>query len=367
MTVPQMAAPSTHGTDANAAYHHAALAAGTQIDDGLELPQHLPEQDSAEISGAQTVDIELDDGEIRDRVTSDLASLGPMSVGRTSRGALVNGVRMPKGTRWEVVDAGHSWGTQETIDFLIRAIDKVHAQFPDTDKMRIGHISARDGGPLKPHKSHQSGRDVDISYYYKQDRPFHWYQRANADNLDVPRTWALVRALLTDTDAEFIFINTSIQRLLKQHAVSIGEDGEWLDDVFQYRRSRTAPRGLGPIIRHAHGHDTHIHVRFYNPRAQELGRRAFSALVDAGRIKPHVYYTRYTARKGDILGRLAKRFGTTVKAIQKANGLRSTRILKGRTYLIPRRGQVEAPGRMVIPPRRLPPGVSGKDGVATAN
>jgi len=60
------------------------------------------------------------------------------------------------------------WGTQETVDFLIAAANKVNEQFPGTPKMYIGDISSQGGGRLNRHVSHQSGRDVDVSYFMKE-------------------------------------------------------------------------------------------------------------------------------------------------------------------------------------------------------
>jgi penicillin-insensitive murein endopeptidase len=79
-------------------------------------------------------------------------------------------------------------------------------------------------------------------------------------------------------------------------------------------------------------------------------------------------YIKHKVRKGQLLGSLAKRYGTTVQAIQRANGLRNTHIRAGKTYLIPKKGkaQVSAPARVAIPARRLPParGSSRKASVA---
>ena len=316
-----------------------------EVDDGLELPEAAPDA-----APGRSPLADLTDAQIERKLQQDPASLGSMSLGYASGGKLFNGVQMPEGERWSRVDAGHAWGTKETVESLIRCIDAVHAQFEATPKMHIGHISARGGGPLSPHVSHQAGRDVDISYFLlAQDR---WYQRANAKNLDAPRTWAFVKALLTESDVELILIDTSIQKLLKDHALAAGEDPAWLDDVFQ-----VGSRSVRPIIRHAKGHATHLHIRFYNPVAQELGRRAYPLLVKTDKIKPATHYVQHKARKGDTLGSLANRYGTTAKAIQAANGLRGTRITAKRTYRIPRAGGgVKAPpGRVVVPPRRLPP------------
>ncbi|HHH12109.1 MAG TPA: LysM peptidoglycan-binding domain-containing protein, partial [Sorangium sp.] len=171
-------------------------------------------------------------------------------------------------------------------------------------------------------------------------------------NLDVKRTWALVRALVTDTDVEYIFINSSIQKLLKEYALASGEDRSWLDSLFQYRSKHA-----WPIIRHVHGHDTHLHVRFYNRVAQQLGVRAHRWLARRGIVKPYTRYLRHRARRGDLLGNLAKRYGTTVAAIQKINHLRNNRIRAGRTYLIPKKvkRRIRKPPPLSIPPRRLPP------------
>lgn len=299
----------------------------------------------------RSVDIEMSSAELSKAIRKDLKSLGSMSVGRPQQGALVNPQRFPAGKHWHLMSPGNAYGTQETIDYLTRAIEKVHATIPGGHPLYIGDISSYHGGSLKGHKSHQAGRDVDISFYYRaaKGKPIRWYRVADAETLDVARTWVFVKALLTETDVKFIFINTSVQKLLKEHAQKIGEDPKWLDHVFQYQS-----KDPWPIIRHSPGHDTHIHIRFYNPRAQELGRRAYPHLVGAGVIKPHVYYTHYTAKKGDILGRIAKRFDCTVDDIIKANKLSGAKILAGKTYRIPREGNVHQIGRVKIPPRRLP-------------
>jgi penicillin-insensitive murein endopeptidase len=300
--------------------------------------------------------LDLSDEQLAAKLRTEPESLGAISIGKTNAGKLFNAVKMENGEHHKMIAAYAAWGTEETVDYLTRAIAKVAEQFPDgTSPMDIGHISGRKGGRLSPHKSHQAGRDVDVSYYYVN--PKHgWYRHAKAKTLDRARTWAFVRALITETDVELILINTSVQRLLKQYALSIGEDREWLDSIFQYRS-----RHPKPLVKHAPGHGTHIHVRFYNPVAQELGRRAYPHLVAMRKLKPRRYHMRYRARKGDTLGSLANRFGTSVKELQRANRLRSSRIQAKHDYLIPRRGHwVATPAALELPARRLPPG----DGVA---
>jgi murein endopeptidase len=344
------AAPSTPPERSNgAAETPAADQAATEgpedeaeIDDGIESP---------EAPGGRTVKHPLDGWtrkQIDEALKKDPASLGSMSVGATNAGTLINGVQMPPGDRWILVDPGHAWGTQETIDDLIRCIDKVNEQFPGTPKLPIGHISAKRGGHLSPHVSHQAGRDADVGYYYTDAE--RWYAPARADNLDRARTWALVRAFVTETDVDLILIDRSVQRLLKDYAISIGEDREWLDRLFE----RTG--GERPLILHAKGHGTHIHVRFYSPIAQETARRAYDLLLAHHLVEPPSYYVRHRAKRGETLGGIARKYGTTARVIRQANGMRSSLIRANHEYKIPRHGHARPPsGPVRIPDRRLPP------------
>jgi murein endopeptidase len=293
------------------------------------------------------------DGKTREELeallVSDPTTLGSMSVGSTNGGSLFNGVQLPVDDRWVLADAANTWGTRETVDFLVQSISKVHERFPGTPPLHIGHISARRGGHLSPHVSHQAGRDVDIGYYYTDGA--RWYAFARASNLDRPRTWALVRAMISDSDVELILIDHSIQKLLEDYAREIGEDQAWLDSVF-----RGVPGKLPPIIRHANGHATHLHVRFFNPIAQETARRLAELMIRHKKMDAPVGYVQHKVKNGETLGMLARKYKTTVRAIQRANGLRSTKIRAKKVYMIPRPGQLKLPSRpLSVPPRRLPP------------
>jgi penicillin-insensitive murein endopeptidase len=275
-------------------------------------------------------------------------ALGSMSIGSPNAGKLFAATRMPESEHWTLVDAAHAWGTRETVDALARCIEIVNAKFPHTTPVFIGHISADRGGPLSPHVSHQAGRDADVGYYYLRNA--HWYTRADAKNLDRARTWAFVRALITETDVELILIDHSIQRLLEEHARTIGEDPAWLDGIF--RGSGKVP----PLIRHANGHATHLHVRFYSPLAQETARRALDILVRHDLIEPPQQFVHHRAKDGETLAMLARKYGTTIGAIRTANRLKTNKIRAKKTYLIPRRAALRLSSTPVaIPPRRLPP------------
>ncbi len=314
------------------------------LDDGFEPP---PGNDGATAT-ATPVDA-LSDAELDAKLQKDPASLGTMSLGGIHSGMLLYGMQMPPGAQWELVNASTSWGARETIDALTRCIDKVNTQFPDTPKIFIGDISPKKGGFFPPHVSHQSGRDVDISYYLTKDH--RWYQTANASNLDLPRSWAFVRALVTETDLELLLMDIRVQKLIKNYALSIGEDAAWLDAVFQYGAKN--PR---PLVFHVPGHASHLHIRFYTPASRELGRRAYPFLLKRKIIKPPTYFTEHVATKGETLAHMAVRFRTSIDAIKKANKMPNSIVVRGKTYRIPKSGGIERPAaKIAIPPRRLPP------------
>jgi penicillin-insensitive murein endopeptidase len=313
------------------------------IDDGFEAP---PTEGG--VAAVTPIDA-LSDAEIEAKLKADPASLGTISLGAIHNGALLYGMQMPTGAQWELVNASTSWGTKETIDALVHCIGKVNAQFPDTPKIFVGDISPKNGGHFPPHVSHQNGRDVDISYYLTKDH--RWYQIANAQNLDLPRTWAFVRALVTDTDLELLLMDIRVQKIVKSYAASIGEDGAWLDSVFQYGGKSTRP-----LVFHVPGHASHLHIRFYAPTSHELGRRAYPYLMKHKLIKPPTRFIEHVASKGETLAHMAQRFKTTVDVIKKANRMPNSIVVKGRVYKIPRSGGVSGPGaKLAMPARRTPP------------
>ncbi|HTJ82033.1 MAG TPA: penicillin-insensitive murein endopeptidase, partial [Polyangiaceae bacterium] len=279
----------------------------------------------------------LSDADVQKKVKGDLSSLGSISIGAPNRGRLINGVRFPDGEHWKLTDPGNAYGTQETVDSIQKAIAKVDDKFPNSPPVIIGHISAKNGGRLRPHKSHQAGRDVDLSYFYTGN--VGWYAVATEKNLDRARTWAFVKAFVEDPNVEMVLMDTSIQRLLRDYALQKGEDRAFVDQVFQV--SGKNPRS---IVRYAHGHDTHIHVRFFSPAAQATAHLAAAYLPKPpplparhdsrpgkqlakeghGSKRGDDDYILHRARSGDTLDSLARRYGCTVAEIKEANGLKST-------------------------------------------
>jgi penicillin-insensitive murein endopeptidase len=286
------------------------------------------------------------------RVTAerDPRALGPLSIGTPDAGLLLNPMLFPAGPFWTLREPEEAWATDETVDFIVNAIEAVEARYPGSPRLVIGDLSHPKGGRIDRHRSHQVGRDADLGFYYHQGEA-HTFRAARPSDLDAPRSWAFVRALVTETDVDRIFIDRSLIRVLYDQAVAEGEDRAWLADIF----GRTSDKG---IIQHERRHKDHLHVRFYNRRAQEHGRIVYPVLVESGMAPPP--NVRHRVRSGETLGSIARRYGTSVTAIRNANGLRSTRVRAGRSYTIPVRKAPVDSGPVVVPPRRLPPQLSAR-------
>jgi hypothetical protein len=155
----------------------------------------------------------------------------------------------------------------------VREVKRCH---PGTPKLSVGDISRQRGGWLAPHRSHQSGLDADIGYYYLSGPA--WYVQAVAQNLDVPRTWALVRALLEGGSVEYVFMDRRVQKLLLGHIATL-DDSESAKHYFETENETNA------LIRHVPGHGGHFHVRFRDPAAVALGLR-LSPLIHRTVITP---------------------------------------------------------------------------------
>jgi murein endopeptidase len=322
--------------------------AGGEIDDGAE-----PEDEDESPPAAEPHPYaQMGDAEFLRKLKRSPSEFGPMSIGFPGQGRLFNGVQMAQGPAYQVVDPSHAWGTQETVDYLSKVITRVNTLHPGSPRLVIGHISSKLGGPLAPHKSHQAGRDVDVGYYHTSE--LRWFARARADNLDRARTWTLVKGLLKATRIDLILIDRSLQKLLREHAVGSGEDEAWVREVFE-----GAP-GKRAMILHARGHADHIHVRFFNPIAQETGRRAGPTLLAMGLLrKPTkapptatITMTVHRVQRGETLAMIARKYNVTVQQIRAANGMLTNRIRPRQELKIPRLTTTEPSA----PPGRHRPG-----------
>lgn len=195
-----------------------------------------------------------------------------VSGGRANRGWLLDGRRLADEGEgfltpmtWRA--RGLRYGTDELVALLAstaRAIAAANAPV----RLGIADLSHAGGGPAAPHhRSHQSGRDVDLLLYLRdaRGRPTQATEmRSLGDDgvardgsghaLDVERTWRLVRALLTSPVAgvQRIFLYEPLSLLLLDHARAL-EEPAWLVELA--RQSLFEPPGAP--------HDDHLHVRVY--------------------------------------------------------------------------------------------------------
>jgi LysM repeat protein/murein endopeptidase len=287
---------------------------------------------------------DISDEELLELWKSSPEALGSVSLGFVDEGRMINALRFPPSDSWRVVSPERAFATQETITYVITAIEDVRAQFPGCNPLRVNQLSSSEGGYLRGHKSHQNGRDVDLAFYYPTVDPIR--ARAREKYIDVAKNWALLKSLVTKTDVQFVLVDKRVQKVLYDFALKNGEDKAWLDSVFN--------GGKEALVKHARRHRDHFHVRFYNGRAQELGRRVAPLLAQ----RPEQNVAFHRVRSGDTLGAIARRYGSSIAALKKANRLRSSFLRLAQQLRVPLRGpctHCPVPPPVVVPDRRLPP------------
>lgn len=195
------------------------------------------------------------------------------SVGFVGRGTLLGGVRLRESAtvrhvpRFAAED--RFWGTAGLVGLLERTAARVAARAPGSP-MNVGELSQRGGGDVVGHRSHESGRDVDVGFYLvdandgtpvsparfvRIGRTLRGGIEGRPVRFDSPRNWALVESLVTDeeTPVMMIFVAPHIRMHLLRYAQREGVPAEIID-----RAGRVLIRPEG-VARH----DDHFHVRVY--------------------------------------------------------------------------------------------------------
>ena len=182
------------------------------------------------------------------------------AIGPTNRGRLERGVRLPAHRGYVIRTPARTYGTEEATRWIVDAFNAVDGKFKRTKVVRVHDISDRDGGKLRDHKSHQNGRDADISYY-QEECPSNGcrFDEFRSSQLDVARQWTLLEYWLRNGQAEMIFIDYRLQAKLYRYAKRKGVTKTQLDRWLQYPRGKYEPDG---VIRHFPNHEDHLHVRF---------------------------------------------------------------------------------------------------------
>jgi murein endopeptidase/LysM repeat protein len=235
--------------------------------DPLDDPDYLREQAEAEASGAAKPEAAVAEGGAEDGTASEAVAAGPplplvaiprgsVSVGKPSRGKLVNSAQLPVNRQlYTLRKPDEAYGSSHTLENLQLAVARWRRDTGFGGALKIGSISKKGGGKLKPHSSHRSGRDVDIRLPLKRKKG----EADNVNDVDWDALWVLVMALVDTGEVDRIYLTTDRQKHLHAAAKRARADSKTIDRVLQY--PETGGRNNG-IVRHSKGHTGHIHVRF---------------------------------------------------------------------------------------------------------
>jgi penicillin-insensitive murein endopeptidase len=196
-----------------------------------------------------------------------------ISYGKPNRGYLIDGVKLPDSgpgytTREVWSQRGNRYGTDELVT-LVKAVSKRMKKKVKDVRLVVADLSGNDGGESKQfHRSHQNGRDADILYYMRdaEGKPFEPDAMHKVDGtltavdgsglaVDIPRTWMLVKELLTANEAyvQFIFMYRPIAEKMIEYATQQKEPPELIARALKACKQ---PGDSAP-------HNDHMHVRVY--------------------------------------------------------------------------------------------------------
>lgn len=190
------------------------------------------------------------------------------SIGAPNRGRIENAAAFPSGEGWVMRSwRPRSYATRQVVSELALSLTQWHEQYPDAHPVKLGELSKRDGGRARPHKSHRSGRDVDVGYVMLERDDGHRFVSVTDDNLDAEATWGLIRQLIASGTVESIFVANSVQEQLIPFAAAsmTKEEQQATFSVLEpdaWAKKRTTLRAV-------RGHDDHMHIRFRCSKADD--------------------------------------------------------------------------------------------------
>ncbi len=181
---------------------------------------------------------------------------GGVSIGRPSRGRLVRGVELPdRPELYTRRKPEESWGSSHAITQLMAAIVRFRHETGFRRSIIIGGISRARGGRFRPHKSHQSGRDIDIRL--PLTAAAEGKKHVGPADIDWKATWQLMHAFIASGEAEYIFLDYGLQKRIYKAARESGLSKEQLAGWIQWPLKQPKHQ----VVRHVKGHKVHFHVR----------------------------------------------------------------------------------------------------------
>lgn len=122
--------------------------------------------------------------------------------------------------------------TQEMNDIISNAADFVRQEFPSSELLQVGDLSAERGGSAPGHGSHQNGLDADIVYLTRNGQlqsptATFWeeeFVRKNivTANFNTERNLLLFKHLVSSAPVGRIFVDLAVKKLLCQYAKNTG-------------------------------------------------------------------------------------------------------------------------------------------------
>jgi len=202
-------------------------------------------------------------------------SLMSLTIGHPNAGWQVRAKRLKKRPylRIKAGSEERSYGHPALVLMLRRSAREV-ARAARGSVMLVGDLSAKSGGPLSGHRSHQSGRDADVGFYMldakgKPVTPEQFVvfgsdgkaKDGSGRTFDDRRNWLLVQSWVRDKRAGLSHI--FVERHLRQHLLAYGQS----QPAFKKYVPEVAALLKQP--EDAMPHDDHFHVRVSCPARQK--------------------------------------------------------------------------------------------------
>ncbi len=182
---------------------------------------------------------------------------GGESVGKPSRGELEGGVRIPDTALFDLRWPEDSWGSTHAVRTVMAAAAGFRHDSGYAGRLVLGALSRWRGRRFPPHKSHRSGRDIDVYLPLADGIPFTWHP--DEHQIDWPAAWALAVAFLQTGEVEAIYLDRALHRYLFEAGRHLGASPELLAAVVEWPKGDGPRRGVP--VRHGEDHTRHFHIR----------------------------------------------------------------------------------------------------------
>lgn len=192
---------------------------------------------------------------------------GAFSVGSPNDGRLVNAVHIPPGPGYLLRFPKSAFGTTHSVRATVTALAWFRRSYPYGGTIKLGAMSRVNGTQLGHHKSHQSGRDLDVTLPLREGVPTSL--KPTRRRTDWLAAYHLLEAFVATDTTTVIFLDYAAQKRVYRAAKAAGVSKRELSRLLQYPRGRSANLG---IVRDEPGHERHFHVRFecgpYEPECE---------------------------------------------------------------------------------------------------